>query len=76
MIFASRVISAAAGWGESIITASAASHITYHAAAGSISLILRGVAMSDSILRDKSKDFAKQIVFVCRKIKTEQHEAV
>ena len=32
--------------------------------------------MADSILRDKSKDFAKQIVFICRRIKTEQHEAV
>ena len=32
--------------------------------------------MSDSILREKSKEFAKQIVFACRKIKTEQHEAV
>ena len=32
--------------------------------------------MSDSILREKSKGFAKQIVFACRKIKTEQHEAV
>ena len=32
--------------------------------------------MADSVLRDKSKDFAKQIVFACRKIKTERHEAV
>ena len=32
--------------------------------------------MADSILRDKSKDFAKRIVFACRKIKTEQHETV
>ena len=32
--------------------------------------------MADSILREKSKDFAKQIVFVCHRIKTEQHEAV
>ncbi len=32
--------------------------------------------MSDSILREKSKDFAKKIVFICRKIKTEQHESV
>ena len=32
--------------------------------------------MSDSILREKSKDFAKQIVLACRRIKTEQHEAV
>lgn len=32
--------------------------------------------MADSILRDKSKQFAKQIVFSCRKIKNEQHETV
>ncbi len=32
--------------------------------------------MSDSILREKSKDFAKQIVLACRRIKVEQHEAV
>ncbi len=32
--------------------------------------------MAESILRDRSKDFARQIVFVCRKIKAEQHEAV
>lgn len=32
--------------------------------------------MADSILREKSKDFAKQTVFACRKIKNEQHEAV
>ncbi len=32
--------------------------------------------MADSVLREKSKDFAKQIVFICRKIKTEQHETV
>ena len=32
--------------------------------------------MSDSILREKSKDFAKQIVLACRRIKAEQHEAV
>ena len=32
--------------------------------------------MAESVLRDKSKEFAKQIVSACRKIKTEQHEAV
>lgn len=32
--------------------------------------------MSDSVLRDKSKDFAKQIVILCRSIKQEQHESV
>ena len=28
--------------------------------------------MSNSILRDKSKEFAKQIVILCREIKTEK----
>ena len=32
--------------------------------------------MADSVLRDRSKEFAKQIVSICRKIKTEQHESV
>ena len=32
--------------------------------------------MADSVLREKSKDFAKKIVLICRRIKTEQHEAV
>ena len=32
--------------------------------------------MSDSVLRDKSKDFAKQIVVLCRSIKQEHHESV
>ena len=32
--------------------------------------------MADSILRDKSKDFAKQIVILCRAIKQEYREAV
>ncbi len=32
--------------------------------------------MADSILRDKSKAFAKQIVFLCRKIKNEHRESV
>ena len=32
--------------------------------------------MSDSILRDKSKDFAKRIVVLCRSIKQEHHESV
>ncbi len=32
--------------------------------------------MSDSVLRDKSKDFAKQIVLLCRAIKEKQHESV
>ena len=30
--------------------------------------------MTDSILRDKSKDFAKQTVFVCRKLKENKIE--
>lgn len=32
--------------------------------------------MADSVLRDKSKDFAKNIVFLCREIKSEFKEAV
>jgi len=32
--------------------------------------------MADSILRDKSKEFAKQIVFLCRDIKANMKESV
>ena len=32
--------------------------------------------MADSILRDKSKEFAKQIVLLCRAIKQEHRESV
>ena len=32
--------------------------------------------MSNSILRDKAKDFAKDIVFLCRDMKAEHKEAV
>ena len=32
--------------------------------------------MSGSILRDKSKEFAKKIVILCREIKREHHESV
>ncbi|MBQ7161058.1 MAG: four helix bundle protein [Clostridia bacterium] len=32
--------------------------------------------MADSILRDRSKEFAKQIVILCRTIKQERHESV
>jgi len=32
--------------------------------------------MSESILRDKSKEFAKQIVILCRDVKSEKHESV
>ena len=32
--------------------------------------------MSNSILRDKAKDFAKNIVFLCRNMKEEHREAV
>ena len=32
--------------------------------------------MADSILRDKSKEFAKEIIFLCRDIKAEHKEAV
>ncbi len=32
--------------------------------------------MADSILRDKTKQFAKEIVFLCREIKSDHKEAV
>ena len=32
--------------------------------------------MSDSVLRTKSKEFAKEIVFLCREIKQNGHETV
>lgn len=32
--------------------------------------------MSDSIIRDKAKDFAKKIVFLCRNMKAEHKETV
>jgi hypothetical protein len=32
--------------------------------------------MADSILRDKAKEFAKQIVFLCRTIKQERYVCV
>ena len=32
--------------------------------------------MADSVLRDRSKEFAKQIVLLCRTIKQEHHESV
>ena len=32
--------------------------------------------MSNSILRDKAKDFAKNIVFLCRNMKSEHKETV
>ncbi len=32
--------------------------------------------MADSIIREKSKEFAKQIVLICQKIKTERKESV
>lgn len=34
------------------------------------------MAVAESILRDKSKEFAKQIVFLCRDIKTNMKESV
>ena len=34
------------------------------------------ITMADSVLRDKSKEFAKQIVLLCRTIKQEHHESV
>ena len=32
--------------------------------------------MADSILRDKAKEFAKDIIFLCRKVKTNTKETV
>lgn len=32
--------------------------------------------MADSVLRDKAKEFAKQIILLCREIKTNQRESV
>ena len=32
--------------------------------------------MSDSVLRDRAKEFAKQIILLCRTIKQEHHESV
>ena len=34
------------------------------------------IIMADSVLRDKSKEFAKEIVFLCREIKLNYKEAV
>ena len=31
--------------------------------------------MSDSVLREKSKDFAKRIIFLCRRLKEERVES-
>lgn len=31
--------------------------------------------MSESVLRNKSKEFAKKIIFICREMKAEHHEA-
>ena len=38
--------------------------------------ICRGDIMSNSIMRDKSKEFAKCIVFLCRNMKVEHKETV
>ena len=34
------------------------------------------IALADSVLRNKSKEFAKQIVILCREIKQEHRESV
>ena len=39
-------------------------------------MISEVTTMSNSVLRDKSKDFAKQIILLCRKIKQDQRESV
>jgi len=36
----------------------------------------RGNTVAESVLRDKSKEFAKQIVFLCREMKSNNKEAV
>ncbi len=38
--------------------------------------IYRGDIMSNSIMRDKAKEFAKNIVFLCRNMKVEHKETV
>ena len=38
--------------------------------------VLRGDIVSDSVMREKSKTFAKEIVFLCRKMKAQHKEAV
>ncbi len=38
--------------------------------------MLEVMTMAESILREKSKDFAKRIVFLCRDIKSNQKESV
>ena len=38
--------------------------------------ISRGDTVSNSILRDKAKEFAKNIVFLCRNMKSEHKETV
>lgn len=38
--------------------------------------MLEVISLADSVLRDKSKNFAKDIVFLCREIKSNFKEAV
>ena len=39
-------------------------------------MIVEVIGMADSVLRDKAKQFAKNIVFLCREIKANHKEAV
>lgn len=40
------------------------------------SIIIAELYMADSIMRDKSKEFAKEIVFLCRELKATHRESV
>ena len=39
-------------------------------------MILEVIALADSVLRDKAKEFAKSMVFLCRDMKSNHKEAV
>ena len=39
-------------------------------------LILEVIILADSVLREKSKDFAKQIIVLCRETKSKYHESI
>ena len=59
------------------ITPSGARYITISLQVKSFMISFVGVIiMLDSILRCKSKDFAKQIVFLCRDVKSKYKESV
>ena len=39
-------------------------------------MILEVITLADSVLRDKAKDFAKTVVFLCRDMKSSHKESV